>query len=1562
MKTKSQSKITLALLLVLSMVLGSAILAFAAPDVPTAWNGSVADSFESGVGSESDPFVIKTPAQLALMRKLVNAGAEYYVDVDGNVVNAAKVIDAMWFMPQGTEGNAAKSFAIFEYEGATYFYNGNTGVAQKVASYDAADYTTYIIHNKPYYASATPKAGDTTGVPVYSYDVDNFAFATNCNLINVENGNRYYTLTDGSYNSADGSTYVNKNASSGKLFYETVYTINLADGSTVNFATSSLTHRMVNTEVSSVAVDGQVGYLVNTVASGECFAYTYEALANGSISVTKGAELALDLKQYNSASYRLDADIALNDISNVANWAAAAPANIWAAIGASKTAPFSGHFDGNGHTVYGLYDYQQSGANKNENFFIDSGERYNTKSTANPYHGLFGYVKNATLENVILSDGYMDIRALGGALVAAAEDSVISDVTNLSVNIDSRKTQFDVHIVYNAEAGGIVANLKGNSIVRNCQNYANMYAENTSGSSGGGTLDAYMGGIVARVNNSEAANTYIYNCVNYGDISGKTQFTSKDCPAGAGGIAGEVRYGRVASCFNFGDISGWNPGGSGYVGGIAGHLYSGEITSCVDMSESIHAYPTTIGSGTRATGAGGIVGVVQSVNNKNYSYVRNCVVASASVKQDANASYAENTRGGLIAGYINQYVVIQNNYYIVPSAGTQTEIGSQNKNNTIANNYAITADHLKGTSSAIIGADSEYANTANLVLALDRYILADNKSYTYTFDQGENGPVAYREYLQRTALNVTGTEFGSYSAMASADNVFPASTGLVAEGAVVGETYRFGVTPNDGYVLRNVELTVGSNAPVVLAPDAEGGYSFVLPAESVVVALNFVPAGAGAYPITYEGIDEVLSWSAYRPGAHFEGYTTAIPVPTRSGYLFAGWVVNGQGAAVMDLVLGANDYSAPITLTATWNAKKVVDIAYEQQIPVYNGQAHAFAIIGADAALAGLKVEYFVDGAWTENAPSLAGKYDVRLTRAEDGEYQKLDRVLSEGLFIDRAASSVTIIGNLDKIYNGEALVNPEVTTVGDGEVSYHWYQGDAELLAAPVNAGAYKLVVRISQGANYKAAEAELAVVVSRATIPADSFSWNYTEPFEYNGAAQSVAIVGLPSHVVVTYTNASAENAGEYTASAVLTVDETNYNPISIAPITWKINKATIDASDMHWNYDGVYYYNATTHSVAIVGVPANVEVNYEGTVSAKDVGVYSVSATFVFDSANYNPISIEPLTWEVKKATLASLGLSWSVADFTYDGTVKSVTVVGLPADITVSAYAGNEGINAGSYTATATFVYDSNNYEEVSIAPLTWEIKKATYDMSEVKWSENLAFTYDGANKSVTVSGMPAGVTVSYTDNEKVNAGSYKAVASFVGNPNYNDIPSMEIEWSIAKANAVISAEEEYTFFYNGSPIVIPANLNHNEIAITTNPAEIIDKGEYTVELIAAATVNYNEARATVKVIVVESDASILNRISIMIDKGIHTPSQVQRLALLQQAYATLNEVQDLSSAAAREVLDNFGYLVYVYNDYANQVNATMEQAEECALVLTDRFVYSPSVVAMLSDIKKKKWLD
>ena len=69
------------LLLVLVMVLGSTIMAFAAEGDTTpsdAWKGEVATAFESGTGSANDPFIIKNGAQLAYMRDLVNAGKAFF--------------------------------------------------------------------------------------------------------------------------------------------------------------------------------------------------------------------------------------------------------------------------------------------------------------------------------------------------------------------------------------------------------------------------------------------------------------------------------------------------------------------------------------------------------------------------------------------------------------------------------------------------------------------------------------------------------------------------------------------------------------------------------------------------------------------------------------------------------------------------------------------------------------------------------------------------------------------------------------------------------------------------------------------------------------------------------------------------------------------------------------------------------------------------------------------------------------------------------------------------------------------------------------------------------------------------------------------------------------------------------------------------------------------------------------------------------------------------------------------------------------------------------------------
>ena len=83
---------------------------------------------------------------------------------------------------------------------------------------------------------------------------------------------------------------------------------------------------------------------------------------------------------------------------------------------------------------------------------------------------------------------------------------------------------------------------------------------------------------------------------------------------------------------------------------------------------------------------------------------------------------------------------------------------------------------------------------------------------------------------------------------------------------------------------------------------------------------------AGEYGITY-----VLNGGEKAegsPDAFTYGTETVIPDPVRTGYDFAGWLVNGGETAQTGLTLGATEYSAPITLTATWTAQ-VYDIIYD---------------------------------------------------------------------------------------------------------------------------------------------------------------------------------------------------------------------------------------------------------------------------------------------------------------------------------------------------------------------------------------------------------------------------------------------------------------------------------------------------------------------------------------------------------------------------------------------------------------------------------------------------------
>ena len=211
----------------------------------------------------------------------------------------------------------------------------------------------------------------------------------------------------------------------------------------------------------------------------------------------------------------------------------------------------------------------------------------------------------------------------------------------------------------------------------------------------------------------------------------------------------------------------------------------------------------------------------------------------------------------------------------------------------------------------------------------------------------------------------------------------------------------------------------------------------------------------------------------------------------------------------------------------------------------------------------------------------------------------------------------------------------------------------------------------------------------------------------------------------------------------------------------------------------------------------------------------------------------------------------GITFVGATYTYDGTEKSLTITGdLPNGVAVN-YTNNTATNAGTYTAVASLTGEGYN-------PLTLTtqlvINKATYDMSRVSWDYSSAFTFDGTQKSVMLSGLPNGVTINnYVDNQKTNAGDYIASASFdYDTQNYNEPTIANCNWKINKATITgISTQDFQSFVYDGEfhlPEIlgdIPSNVSTTFLmdgSLTTIGVKEI--GEYAFDIVLNGN-NYNQ---------------------------------------------------------------------------------------------------------------------
>ncbi len=146
-------------------------------------------------------------------------------------------------------------------------------------------------------------------------------------------------------------------------------------------------------------------------------------------------------------------------------------------------------------------------------------------------------------------------------------------------------------------------------------------------------------------------------------------------------------------------------------------------------------------------------------------------------------------------------------------------------------------------------------------------------------------------------------------------------------------------------------------------------------------------------------------------------------------------------------------------------------------------------------------------------------------------------------------------------------------------------------------------------------------------------------------------------------------------------------------------------------------------------------------------------------------------------------------------TYDGTPKTVTVTTAPSGLTTSVTYNGSPIAptaAGSYSVVATVT--DPNYLGSATGTLTINKAPVTFTLG------NLAQTYDGTVKSITVSSTPAGVAnvINYLG-DRTNAGNCP-VQVVSNDPNYTGTASDTLV--IAKANATVSVSG-YTGTYDGA---------------------------------------------------------------------------------------------------------------------------------------------------------------
>ncbi len=502
----------------------------------------------------------------------------------------------------------------------------------------------------------------------------------------------------------------------------------------------------------------------------------------------------------------------------------------------------------------------------------------------------------------------------------------------------------------------------------------------------------------------------------------------------------------------------------------------------------------------------------------------------------------------------------------------------------------------------------------------------------------------------------------------------------------------------------------------------------------------------------------------------------ATVVYTCNGVAFDG-AINAGTYEITATVSKENyeDFTDTATLTI---AKAQFDVTFSDTSVDFDGEVKNILVEGAPQ---GATITYTCDGDVFEGATEV-GEYEITAVITMDNYF---DKEITATLTINSNTTffDEVVFENDTVVYDGE-VHTLEATNLPEDTTTEYTYKKDGATVDEAKDAGVYTVSVRLSNAGNVKTLTATLTI--SKATFEGLTLE---DDTVDYNGEEQKLEVSGDLGDAEVTYTyekdGVSVDSCvadGVYEVTAVVSL--ANYEDLTLT--------ATLTISAIEFNVtfaEKATNYNGEVQTIEVVGAPAGTTIVYtlggETFTGAIDAGTYEVTATLTREGYVTKELTA---TLTISKAEFDTTGLTFEDDEVTFDGTAKTLEIVGDLAGKGITAnYAYKQGddsisaddvVNAGTYTVIATLSKTGCN-DVTWTATLTINKKELTVDTFLL---QKKTASYSGeAILPKTVGEPDEGLTVEYSyelDGVAVDSakevGVYTVTATFVAPDEINYI--------------------------------------------------------------------------------------------------------------------------------------------------------------------------------------------